>query len=1347
MISNRLIVLTLLTFLFHRSIYAQNILGQIENDYSSKAPTIVGIQKVVGVPTNNFTGSTIVNIPLYTVTGKGITVPISLQYSGGGGIKVDDNAGDFGVGWSLEAGGMITRQIRGLEDEGGAFEDGPRKHWRSIPNAPYWEYEYLWDSERDSVAQAYYNTFGEWSGMTYGNLTSLSNEIKLHNQQVDQNFPWTSNTTAELLKYGILDSEPDLFHFKFGKYSGKFVFNAVGEAIITPYTQDLRIERIIINKRDTIIRKPPFWAGPEDNEYGYFIQRCLVSFKVTTPEGLEYYFGLNENDRAETKVESNAIRKLYNAWALSRVTNKAQNDSILFTYSSQGERTLFPKNRQLFITAYDLSMNDCLNREDLQMGEQYNVMPKLISIRSVKEEIALFHESNGSFFVMKDRITGKEYRKISRVLSRGVTGKARLHLISDKDLITNKGTTYQFTYFDNATFQGYNAQDAWGYYNGAANTEGMMPAFTECTKEVNRLPAWPEMKQDILTSITYPTGGRVFFEYEPHRANTGITPTNSFQQGDGYVIPGMPGFSLASILGGTRIKVIKSFDPMTGDTLFKNYEYNTFGTSQSSGHLYMAPALYSDMTGFACAYTDNPVAQLSRKNMFIGTGTGMHVGYKNVTEWEGREKAENGYIEYEYYDDSNTDSTFFSNAITDSINTSINDTINVFPSWQYKLLPENYLAGREKEKRVYNGVGSLLQREKFFYKSKLYQGFNNYVRGGIINVVHSQQICYRNSGTGSYPVNFTAHFFYWDPEDQHFARDESITNYTAMRPTMRPFGSYYFLFHYSISKNAVLLSRQIKESFASNGTIAIDTVDYLYENDSHINPTSIVSRNSNDEILAQKTFYAWDYNAVNNGDSTFHFMGKAFFNPPIASFNYKNNLVLDGGYRHYSFKSRNDSAIFLPREELALLSSETGINPAALNIGNTYPQTYNYPSNYFIKNGSYRYNDDNTISHVIKKGNNKTLFLWDYDGQYVTAQVIGADSSDIAYTSFETLKRGNWDMAYTAVDGSSYLTGKKSYNMLTGNITKNGLNSAKRYVLSYWSLSGPISTTPSSTAITGDTARGWTYYEHRLPTAATSVILSGSVIIDELRLYPLGSQMQTYTFDPVFGMNSTMSVNNQLTSYEYTGSGGLALIRDASNNIIKKGEQHTIGFDHDTAIWVLVSGIPRQKKCITDTNYVSDSFEIEAVDVNPNSPTFDTKIWQDAIDVPCHNCVPPDWQNTTNLRCVQNSSSQNTGVQEQEQKDMNPCSSTYNQTRWVTVGTNLHACPLPPPPCTGPDKMLIGGVCVTGTKRYIAVSWDATQGKFKCTYKYTFPPNCTSSAEYFEYSAVPCNLSPACVMD
>jgi len=95
-----------------------------------------------------------------------------------------------------------------------------------------------------------------------------------------------------------------------------------------------------------------------------------------------------------------------------------------------------------------------------------------------------------------------------------------------------------------------------------------------------------------------------------------------------------------------------------------------------------------------------------------------------------------------------------------------------------------------------------------------------------------------------------------------------------------------------------------------------------------------------------------------------------------------------------------------------------------------------------------------------------------------------------------------------------------------------------------------------------------------------------------------------------------------------------------------------------------------------------------------------------------------NWQNTTTaLRCKAGST---TGEQEQEQRDLSVCSSTYNQTRWVVAGTNTTACPLcNSSNCSGTNHKCINGVCETG---YMAIISQRNAGS---------PTKCIKDWGYF----------------
>ena len=70
-------------------------------------------------PVSKFTGMPDISIPLYTLKEKDITVPITLRYNIHA-IKPEIHPSWVGHGWSLFAGGMITRKVKGGVDE---YED------------------------------------------------------------------------------------------------------------------------------------------------------------------------------------------------------------------------------------------------------------------------------------------------------------------------------------------------------------------------------------------------------------------------------------------------------------------------------------------------------------------------------------------------------------------------------------------------------------------------------------------------------------------------------------------------------------------------------------------------------------------------------------------------------------------------------------------------------------------------------------------------------------------------------------------------------------------------------------------------------------------------------------------------------------------------------------------------------------------------------------------------------------------------------------------------------------------------------------------------------------------------
>lgn len=81
------------------------------------SPTAASIGRLALADVAIQTGAATVSIPLYEVRNRaGFTVPITLEYHSNG-LKVDDISSWVGAGWTLNAGGVVTRSVVGLPDE------------------------------------------------------------------------------------------------------------------------------------------------------------------------------------------------------------------------------------------------------------------------------------------------------------------------------------------------------------------------------------------------------------------------------------------------------------------------------------------------------------------------------------------------------------------------------------------------------------------------------------------------------------------------------------------------------------------------------------------------------------------------------------------------------------------------------------------------------------------------------------------------------------------------------------------------------------------------------------------------------------------------------------------------------------------------------------------------------------------------------------------------------------------------------------------------------------------------------------------------------------------------------
>jgi len=452
-----------LLLLINIASFAQNNENQNNEHHAnlvSPSPEAASLGKFVDVPISLYTGTPNVEIPIYTIQAGDITLPISLKYHASG-LKVNEVASSVGAGWALNAGGSISRTIRGLADNsmegyftaraGEVFNGNVSTIIENAHRSPY--------GSEVSTACAYIRN---WMG-------------------------------------GCIDTEPDLYFISAPGLSHKFMFDRNRNIHLIPY--------------DVIDITHPY-----TNAFNYGIDNLKsATWTVRDKSGATYVFGGGKSEKTATwnmQLTSCMNFEDITTWNLSKIISANGKDEINFFYQLETV-----KYDNVSITSYEYSNPDVKDvlPPSYQMQKltiEQNRLHRITSSRGYEvvfnydeaerldlvgghrlKEILIYY---GSTLIKKFVLTQGYYESHELTNSNSPDHKALcLQAVQEFNPLGEKMPAYLFEYKRSSIGQlkkparNSQKQDYWGFYE-------------------------EDPFLGILTKITYPTGGEANFNYEPH---------------------------------------------------------------------------------------------------------------------------------------------------------------------------------------------------------------------------------------------------------------------------------------------------------------------------------------------------------------------------------------------------------------------------------------------------------------------------------------------------------------------------------------------------------------------------------------------------------------------------------------------------------------------------------------------------------------------------------------------------------------------------------------------------------------------------------------------------------------
>jgi YD repeat-containing protein len=1150
---------------------AANAQGQTANpdnydmiaDILPPSPNAASLGKYGGIDLNLSSGAPNINIPVYDYHSISLDVPISLTYNSGG-IRVDEIGGRVGMSWNLQAGGVITRTVLGKLDE---------------------------------------------------NSTRLTPPPNFLTTEAGAEFVDAVSVPIPLSMDG--DSQPDLFSFNFLGYSGRFILDSSFNPVLLTYS-NLKIESSLTPANQFLFKITDGngvqylfggdWASEMTSQYSAgsscgkaYPNPAVTAWYLTSiihpngdtiwfdyqMKGTNYKTSISETlfHRNETIGPNNCMTDpptwpvLNNSTCVNWLrTNAAFLEQIS---SSGGAKIKFRYSDRT-------DLNDSL-LSSIEIYQPGNSTPFRIFDLTYQFSVS---SGFGNTYTISD--ASLKYRPF-------------LVSLTERSYDNSLSRSYQFSYNDinglppRLSF----ARDDYGFFNGKNNSTLIpRPDFLFMQQEfpsatANRGPDSTYGFKGLLTRIVYPTGGKDSIIYEAHKiyfhqpvyeSPVTINATANSDDMGGFVTVLSdnasihfeqeaelyascilrPGYSEDAIHDKSVIKVIDLTDNNTliVNQLLDPVNVPSFSTilSLQPGHTYQisVTSYGAGVSGAASFdYIPGDITYIYVNKMVCGGGrvskiisdpadSGLPVIKRYFYNQVNNPAASSaGMVYTPTYAKGLMATQVCQDGGVGHISCLVNDFsfLSMYSNTLFNLYL--YAANPVAYSTVFESFGDNFENGGIEHEFLLaaddpaspMRGMDILGAPGTSyswkNGRETYTRSFGNSGGTFLPVKEVWKHYNEDSrvygEFRGYVVNKRYIQNCTPDSDIPGYMNAYDIAMFKIFRTWVYPDTITTYDYAQNGVDYIKQVNITqYGNTSHAMPTRIITNLSDNRNETVNNFYPDDLTLTGAAETgRQNLISKHILNPVLEQ-------TISKGARQTYLLSRDynvfGNGLVLPR--------------------NTNVQTLN---NSLEKRVDFtRYNAAGRISEQYKTNDQKQVDLWDYRNMYLVAQVSNADSADVAYNSFEADGKGNWSFTGSSSPDPGSPTGDNCYNISQG-ISKTGLNTGNTYIVAFCKKAGAsVSVSGSVSSQQGRTINNWTYVEYKV-TGVSTVSLSGSGYIDELRLYPAAAQMTTYTYNPLIGISSTCDPAGKITYYGYDGLGRMIWVKDQDGNVIKTIQYHYKG--------------------------------------------------------------------------------------------------------------------------------------------------------------------------------------------